>query len=471
VGSALVDVMVEADRIAAIGPRLSRVPGAVEIDAQGGALLPGLHDHHLHLRSLVASRSSAAVGPPHVRDPRDFAEALRRAAGALPAGTWLRAVGYHESVAGDLDRFALDRIVADRPVRVQHRSGALWMCNSAGLGALRAAAAWEAGIERDELGRPTGRLWRMDGWLADRLGPAGTTGATAPPDGGLEAISEEAATLGITGWTDATPGRSAAEARSLAAAVAAGSIRQRLHLMVAPSTDPGVTSDVEQVPSVTTGPVKVLLDDPDLPSLDDLTGLVARAHESGRAVAVHCVTRVQLLLTLAALEQAPPGEGDRIEHGAMIPIEALPRLANRNLVVVTQPGFVADRGDQYLRAVAADELPDLWRGRSLIGGRVKVAAGTDAPFGSPDPWRAIRAAVQRRTGSGQVLGGSEAVDPATALRWWWGSASAPARPRRLAPGEPGDLVVLGMPLDEALAGADPVPVAATIVAGRVVFSR
>ena len=184
--------------------------------------------------------------------------------------------------------------------------------------------------------------------------------------------------------------------------------------MVAPSTDPDVISEVEQVPGVTTGPVKILLDDPDLPSLDDLTGLVARAHESGRAVAVHCVTRVQLLLTLAALEQTTPGDGDRIEHGAMIPIEAVPRLVNRNLVVVTQPGFVAERGDQYLQAVAADELSDLWRGRSLIDGGVKVAAGSDAPFGSPDPWRAIRAAVRRRTGSGQVLGGSEAVDVATA---------------------------------------------------------
>ena len=46
---------------------------------------------------------------------------------------WLRGVAYHESVAGPLDRDRLDAWVADRPLRVQHRSGALWMLNSAGI--------------------------------------------------------------------------------------------------------------------------------------------------------------------------------------------------------------------------------------------------------------------------------------------------------------------------------------------------
>ena len=36
-------------------------------------------------------------------------------------GEWLRGTGYHESVAGELDRHALDRWVPARPVRVQHR--------------------------------------------------------------------------------------------------------------------------------------------------------------------------------------------------------------------------------------------------------------------------------------------------------------------------------------------------------------
>jgi predicted amidohydrolase YtcJ len=62
---------------------------------------------------------------------RKVAEAV---AAAAPDGHgWIRGVGYAETVAGDLDAAALDRLRPDRPVRVQHRSGALWILNTAAL--------------------------------------------------------------------------------------------------------------------------------------------------------------------------------------------------------------------------------------------------------------------------------------------------------------------------------------------------
>jgi predicted amidohydrolase YtcJ len=475
VGSAEVDLRIESDRIVEIGARLRRSPGETELDARGAAVLPGFHDHHLHLRSLAAANRSVAVGPPQVHDLGGLSAALAAAAARVPAGAWVRAVGYHESVAGDLDRAVLDRIVTDRPVRVQHRTGVLWVCNSSALQLLGAEAESEPGIERDEQGRLTGRLWRMDGWLAARLeANAAGPGVIAQPHGvsdraALGELSAAAIAVGVTGWTDATPGRTDSDARSLADAVATGIIRQRLHLMVSPSTGADAAAEVEEIPWVTAGPVKIMLDDRDLPSLDDLAALIARAHAARRPVAVHCVTRVQLLLTLSALEATGTAPGDRIEHGAVIPAAVLPHLAASDLIVVTQPNFVAERGDQYLSDVPPDEVPDLWRARSLVDAGVGVAAGSDAPFGSPDPWGAVRAATSRRTASGQVLGAGEAVDTSTALRWWWGSGRAPTRLRRIQPGEPADLVVLGAPLGAALAGDDPVPVAATLVGGAVVF--
>ena len=47
-----------------------------------------------------------------------------------------------------------------------------------------------------------------------------------------------------------------------------------------------------------------MLDDETLPSLDSLADSMRGAHAAGRPVAVHCVTRVQLVLTLAALDAA-----------------------------------------------------------------------------------------------------------------------------------------------------------------------
>ena len=58
----------------------------VVIDAAGGALLPGLHDHHVHLLAMAAARDSVDVGTAGLA-------ALRTA----PGDDWVRAVGYHES--------------------------------------------------------------------------------------------------------------------------------------------------------------------------------------------------------------------------------------------------------------------------------------------------------------------------------------------------------------------------------------
>ncbi len=470
VGRVETDIRIEGDRIAEIGAGLRRTAGEQEIDARGGALLPGLHDHHLHLLASVAAAESIRVGPPEVRDEAGLRAALAAAAAAQPGPDWIRAVGYHQSVAGDLDRQTLDRIVADRPVRVQHRSGILWVCNSAALTALGAAREEAPGIERDGFGRPTGRLWRMDRWLAARLRPGGERDPA-----GLTRLSAAAAAVGVTGWTDATPERSDRDTEALVEAVEAGRVHQRLHLMQPTGAgggggEPAALEAFEAfgVAGITAGPVKILLDDPSLPALDDLATTIARAHDRRLPVAVHCVTRVQLLLTLAAIEVAGALPGDRIEHGAVIPTEALSTLAHLGLTVVTQPNFVAERGDEYLAEVPDPDQPDLWRGRSLVEAGVAVAAGTDAPFGSSDPWLAIRAAIRRQTGSGRVVGPDEAVAPATALAWWWGRGQAPPVPRRVEPGQPADLVVLAVPVAEALRGDGPVPVRATLIGGRVV---
>jgi predicted amidohydrolase YtcJ len=420
----------------------------------------------------VAAAGSVRVGPPAVRDLAGLSATLTAAAAAAAAAAtqphpgWIRAVGYHQSVAGDLDRDVLDRLVPDHPVRVQHRSGILWVCNSAALAALDAEHEAAPGLERDAEGRLTGRLWRMDRWLAERLPPAGRRD---PAD--LAGLSQAAVALGVTGWTEATPERPDRDTGLLLEAVASGAVEQRLHLML-PTEGGAITAAAIAgvgAGGVTSGPVKILLDDPDLPDLEALAATIARAHREHSPVAVHCVTRVQLVLTLAALELAGPHRGDRIEHGAVIPVEMLPGMARLGLTVVTQPNFVAERGDDYLADVPADDLPHLWRARSLVDAGIPVAAGTDAPFGLADPWLAIRAAVRRRTPAGRILGGDEAVSTPVALEWWWGTGPDPTARRRLRPGDPADLVVLAVPLPEALEGDSPVPVRATVIGGSLVY--
>ena len=450
-------VLVADGAIAAVADSVDAPAAAQRIDGRGGALLPGLHDHHVHLAATAARARSVSVGPPAVRSTDDLGRVLTAAARQLPPGVWLRAVDHHASAGGDLDRDLLDRLVPDRPVRIQDATGARWTVNSLGADALGLDAAGPDGIERDGSGRPTGRLHRLDEWLRSRL-PA------AEPLPFAE-LGRRLASWGVTGVTDATPYETTEGFDLLAGAVGAGDLPQRVTV-----TGGIQLAAADPPPDLLLGPVKLLIDDGAYPSLDELARSISVAHATNRAVAIHCVTRVALVLALAAFDLSGTSGGDRIEHGSVIPLELVGALRRHRLTVVTQPAFVAERGDRYLTDVDRDDVDHLYRCGSLLGAGVRVAAGTDAPHADGDPWRSIAAAVSRTTPDGRVLGAHERVPAATALGLFLGAPADPGGPaRRVEVGAPADLCLLHVPLREALADPSSSAVRLTVAGGDVRF--
>lgn len=434
VAGAVLDVLVVADRVAAVGPGLPTAGVGEVVDCAGGALLPGLTDHHLHLHALARAATSVHCGPP--LDRAGLADALRRA--TADEHGWVRGTGYTEDVAGPLDAAALDALHPDRPVRVQHRGGALWMLNTAAARAVGLATASHPGVERAADGTATGRLWRADPWLRSRL-PAG-----APPP--LADVGARLAAHGITSVTDATP--------DVDPAAFAGALRQHVRLLGAPLTGP--------VPDgLTVGPYKIVLADSGLPTLDDLTGVIAAAHATGRAIAAHCVTVEALVLLLAALDLTGGHPGDRIEHAALVPDDLLAGLAARPLTVVTQPAFLTDRGADYRRDVPAAEHRDLYRYASLLAAGVPVAPSSDAPYGPLDPWTVIDASVTR------AIAPDERVAARTALAGYLAPSDHPGGPPcRVEPGAVADLVLLAEPLAQTLRHPRAATVRRTVIAGH-----
>ena len=268
--------------------------------------------------------------------------------------------------------------------------------------------------------------------------------------------------MGVTGLTDASVTTDATVAAGLAEAHRAGDVPQRLVLM---SGGPLATTDDG---AYAVGPVKVLLDDADLIDLDDFIASIATARRDGRAVAVHCVTAAELALTLAAFATAGARPGDRIEHGSVIPADAIPTLRDLGLTVVSQPVFVR-AGDRYLRETDPADRGDLYRLASLRAGGVALAASSDAPYAAPDPWAGIAAARDRRTATGRDLGLGEALPARAALELYLGTARDPGgKARRLSAGAPADLVLLDRPLAQALAEPSADAVRMTLIGGRVV---
>jgi predicted amidohydrolase YtcJ len=455
-GRGPLDVRVEGGRIAEISPEIAPLAGEQCLDAAGGALLPGLHDHHLHLLALAAADHSLRCGPPDVRTREELAGSLR-AARALEG--WVRGIGYHDSVAGALDRDALDALAPGVPVRVQHRSGALWILNSVGIERLGLDRGVDApGVERDGAGRCTGRLYRLDAWLRERLG------AQEPPD--LAPVGARLASLGVTGLTDATVSNGPAELALFEAAAASGALPQRLLLMGRLDLPPA------SHPRVARGAVKLVLAEASLPDFDAFARAIGAAHAQGRAAAIHCVTRAELAFAVGAFDAAGALPGDRIEHAAVAPPGLAEAIAAQGLTVVAQPNFVRERGDAYAVEVEPADLPWLHRARGLETAGIPLGAGTDAPFGAPDPWLSMRAAVLRRTEAGERFGPDEALSPERALALFTSPARAPgAPPRRVEPGATADLCLLDRPWREARSALDARCVAATLVAGEIVFRR
>ncbi|MGA2836100.1 MAG: amidohydrolase family protein [Acidimicrobiales bacterium] len=455
VGGNRLDVRCAGGTITGIGSGLVARRGETVVRG-ATTVLPGLHDHHLHLMAMAARSGSVDVGG--VTGTRELARTLGDASARLPAGAWLRAVGYHETTGGTLDRRALDAMVTDRPVRVQHRSGHQWILNSPACRALGLEHESDPGLERDDAGDLTGRLLDRDDWIAERL-PRGD-----PPD--LGAVGRRLASYGVTGVTDATPTRTGADLEVLAGARRTGTLRQRVRVM-------GTVEDGAAVPGeLEPGPVKVMVSDGADPDVDGLAGRIEGAHGSGRPVALHAVTRVAAALALAAWDRAGSRSGDRLEHGAVLAPDVVDRLAGLGVTVVTQPSFVAERGDEYLAEVEPGDVPYLYPCAGLDRAGVGLGGGTDAPFGPEDPWTAVAAAVRRVTRTGHVLGPAERLDPGRALGLFLSDPPSPGGPARtVRVGGPADLCLLDGDLRLVLEDPSSAHVVATVIDGELVHQR
>ncbi|MFK7842737.1 MAG: amidohydrolase family protein [Sphingorhabdus sp.] len=434
VAGAQVDVRIRDGRIDAISAELPVVEGEVMVDGQGGALLPGLHDHHIHLNATAAALNSLRCGPPEVQNEDQFVAVLNGQSGA----GWLRGIGYHPSVAGEIDRNWLDRHGPDRPIRIQHRSGRLWILNSAAL----------ALLDLEKL--TDGRLLDGDAIVRKSLGGQ-------RPD--LQPLIRKLHSYGITGVTEVTPGNDREDLAHYCEAA------RPLNICIMGGADlHAVSGDNARV----IGPLKIHNHDHDLPPLADLVREIGVAHDHGRAVAIHCVTRAELMLSLAAIEEAGPLSGDRIEHGAIVDAVGIDWIKRLGLTVVTQPHFVTERGEAYLRDVDADDLPHLWRLKSFSDAGINLAAGSDAPFGDFNPWSAMANAVKRP----DDLGAEEAVSADMALALYTKPvANAGGNARKIVVGESADLCLLDRTWSEASHDLAAVNVHATWVAGEPVYDR
>jgi predicted amidohydrolase YtcJ len=197
----------------------------------------------------------------------------------------------------------------------------------------------------------------------------------------------------------------------------------------------------------------------------ELRSLLGRATQGGLQVATHAIGDAAVTEALSAY--AETWATGSIEHAQLIQRDDVRRIAELGLRASVQPAHLLDDRD----------LTDkIWPGRSdrcfafrwMLDEGVELVLGSDAPVSPLDPWLAIAAAVHRSADERDPWHEEHALTPAEAL-----AASVDGQ-QTVGVGSRGDLVLLdrdplaaGATTQETAAGLRTMPVALTVVAGRV----
>jgi predicted amidohydrolase YtcJ len=446
--------------------------------------VPGFVDHHMHLFATAAARLSVDVGSGVAGDVEGLVAALAAAAEGVPAGEWIRAWGFDEAflaerrapTAAELDR-ATDR----HPVVLRDRTGHVSVVNSAARALLGPAA--DASSARAALPNPAaGRSAPDPAAAASARRPASPIPADGvlvdaedllaavpplPPEAfaaSVAAVSIDLAAAGVTSITDATITNSVADAELFAALRRSGHLRQRAEML--PGAAQLESFRAAGLPfggdldGVAIGHAKSYVTE--ATTREELGARIAAAGALGWPVALHVMGLVEADVAIECLAATPPPPGarHRIEHLALSLPEHVRALAELPVTVVTNPGFLPERGPKYRRELSREERGWLYRVGSLLDAGIEVLGGTDAPVAAAEPLRAIAAAVERRDEFG-VIGAGEVVDPAAATALFSGGRAALDR---------GDIVVLGADPLVAADGIATIPVLATFIGGTLVHA-
>jgi len=495
-------VAVRGGAIVAVGARaeLLRERGrrTRTLDLGGDALVPGFYDAHQH-------QLYAGLAAEDVDGRADSVEALVArvaAAGAgRPAGTWIEGGGWDEARFAERrtpTRVDLDRAAPEHPAFLTRTCGHALAVNSRGL----ALAGIDAGtldppggrIERDAAGEPTGVLHETAMELIRRVVPLPSRERHR-----RVILAAAAANLrhGITSvWEPSVEPDHVAAYRELASEDLLPVRVTMAHKKVLRS------GEVMDLPVPFRGPwlslvaVKLFQDGAIAPRTAalsrpyegepgnrgvlrwpqaELDEHVRAIHRAGLIASIHAIGDAAIASALDAIDAAQAYEParplrHRIEHCGL-PLGALPdRVRASRAVPVVQTPFVHFHGDNYLRNLGPERSRRLYPARTLLERVGLVAGSSDGPV-VPDlsPLLGMRAAMCRRSASGQPVAPGEAVSFAQALYLYTLGAAAAAGEAALkgtiTPGKHADFAVLRG--DLAATGLDGVEVAGTVVAGRV----
>lgn len=475
--------------------RLDHCPKSTfQVDCQKKTVLPGFIDAHFHFRAFADRFATLDLSPGNnIRTIREMQQAIRDYTAKIKPGNWIRAKGYDEFRLAERrhpNRWDLDAVTPQHPVKVTHRTGHAHVLNSLALQRVGLHSGVEeppGGVmDRDiDTGEPTGLLYEMGGFLAERIPPIPANRIAA----GVTAAGRVLLQMGITSFHDTTASNGLHQWNAFADYQAKGALNSRVRFFLGIDAFLEAESEAFQKRFASShqlalGGVKIIIDESTgrlLPEQAVLNDIVRDAHARGLPVAIHAIEPNAVASACAAIERAlhekpKTDHRHRIEHCSVCPPGLVRRISELGVIVVSQPPFVYYNGDRYLQTVEKEKIPYLYPFRTLWESNVRLAGSSDCPIVPPNPFIGIYGAVTRKCQSGERLLSNErlSLEQAVTLYTRSGAFSGFEETQKgsITPGKLGDMVVLDrnletMPVD----GLKEISVEMTICGGVVKWSK
>ncbi len=467
-----VDLVLAGGLIVDIAPTGNLRPTGVVLDGEGGWLLPGLWDHHVHALQWALVADRVPLG--EVSTAREAAAIMalaptddegRRIGAGFRDGLWPDAPSLDllDGVTGEVPTYLINADVHS-----------VWM---------NSAAFRREGFEP----AASGVVVEEDAFEISRRVNAGAPDAA---DRAVERMARAAAARGIVGlvdldmtWNDEPWQRRVARGFDTVR-VSYGTYPQDLDRAIAEGLrtgDPvrGATNDLVRV-----GPLKAITDGSlgtrtaacahhypgevgnhgllTVPP-EQLVDLMTRATAAGLECAIHAIGDLANAHALDAY--ARTGAVGTIEHAQLVAHADIPRFARLGVAASVQPEHALDDRDMT-DAIWAEQSAQPYPLRALADSGANLRFGSDAPVAPLDPWAAMASAVFRTRDGREAWQPHQRVDIDTAIAA--STAGGSTAPAEISPGALADLVIVGAdPRTADERGLRAMPVRATLVAGRV----
>ena len=497
------------------GVRRYIAPETREVSLNGGMLLPGFHDSHIHVGVGGLNLDQCDVS----EDANEEAVTahIARCAGERPSSPWVRGRGWASQVFGNAGPTAalLDSVVADRPALFMSADGHSAWVNSRALaltgitektpnppggridrhrttrkptGTLRDAAVF---LVARQLPQPSPAEWESA--VRKALGLANSLGITSVIEAGadetllaafaaLEKRGELTARVAASVRTNPR-GEAAAEVARLDA------LRQqyrsgRLKVFAAKIAADGV---MESRTAALLEPYVGGSDlGPTVTTTEQLHALTTALDKAGFQLHIHAVGDRAVRMALDGIEAARKANGARdarhqIAHLELVDRADVPRFKTLGVIANVQPLWAYREEDivELTEPVLGPERSGrLYPLGSLARAGAMLAAGSDWSVSSLDPLPAIQVAITRRdpeAPAGTAWLADELVSFDTALQAYTNNGAYAAFQEALtgsiAVGKAADLVVLNRDLSNATSqDIHLTRVVSTFIDGREVYT-